>query len=276
MVDGQNAHAPDLAALLGAAIVVLLTLTFGQGAWGPISTIIGLLILFMMFAYFWEQRPGGQSRGVDLAALAGVIIVLGLTLLISPGVTVRVIVGIFVVLWVLSMWRVYGFAPKDESKSIFVGIAFSVVVGLVGAITVAQAVQSRWFSGGLSHPDCRSVATAKAATAVHDLSGTSSDPTTLSVLVGNALKNGAPDPTVEDVETADAAMTNAFHDEYESAIGDCLAGETFEQLWWVGVPLFFLTLAWWTLSRNDTSAEKRAQHEIRVHFRRLRREQGTP
>ena len=26
MVDGQNAHAPDLAALLGAAIVVLLTL----------------------------------------------------------------------------------------------------------------------------------------------------------------------------------------------------------------------------------------------------------
>src|SRR5689334_3995476 len=123
MVDSKPTHAPDLAALLGAAIVVLLTLTFGQGAWGPISTIVGLLILFMLFAYFWGQRPEGESCVVDWAVLVGATIVLGLTLLISPSVLARALVGIFVGLLVLFMWWFYPFARKGELKSVFVGTA---------------------------------------------------------------------------------------------------------------------------------------------------------
>ena len=271
MVDSRDTHGPDLAALLGAAIVVLLTLTFGQGAWGPISTIVGLLLLFMLFGYFWGQRQKDDSRAVDWAALVGAAIVVGLTLSISPGALVRVLVGLFVGLLVLLTWWVYGLAQSGEFKSILVGAAFSVVVGLVGSIAAAQAVQARWFGDDANDPTCRSVAVAQATTAVGDLRGVGASPGTLSRLVGHVLMTGAPEPPVEKVGDTNAAMRNAFYDEYRTAIGDCLAGNTFEQLWWIGVPFFLLTFAWWNLSRKKTSAKDKILSTIRG-LRRSRRE----
>src|SRR5215470_8908664 len=50
-------HGADLAALLGATIAVLLTLTGNPGAWGPLATIIGLLLLVVLLAFFWRRRP---------------------------------------------------------------------------------------------------------------------------------------------------------------------------------------------------------------------------
>jgi len=47
----------DLVALLGATIAVLLTITGSPGAWGPQSTIIGLLLLIVLLAFFWGRRP---------------------------------------------------------------------------------------------------------------------------------------------------------------------------------------------------------------------------
>ena len=55
--DRPGPYGADLAALLGVTIAVLLTITGSPGAWGPQSTIIGLLLLIVLLAFFWGRRP---------------------------------------------------------------------------------------------------------------------------------------------------------------------------------------------------------------------------
>jgi Flp pilus assembly protein TadB len=55
--DRPGPHGADLAALIGATIAVLLTLTSTPGAWGYLSTLIGLLLLIILLAFFWRRRP---------------------------------------------------------------------------------------------------------------------------------------------------------------------------------------------------------------------------
>jgi hypothetical protein len=198
----------DLAALLGATIAVLLTLTFGSGAWGPLSTIIGSLLLVVLFAFFWRRRISAEQR--------------------------RSSAGKFRV-----------------RESFFVGLALSAVVGLVGAITSAEAFQKAQFSDNGNRFECRSVAVAQATMAVRDVNDIRARKNLLQELIDETLNPGqqpskAAKSTDANTRTADAAVRYAFHHEYESVLGDCLANETLNSLWWIGISCAVLTFVWWS------------------------------
>jgi len=207
--DGPGPLGADLAALLGATITVLLTLTGSPGAWGPLATIIGLLLLVVLVGFFWGRRPKVE--------------------------------------------------PEFSWQKLSVGFALSAVMGFVVAITSAQAIQAIWFSDD-NPSECRSIAVAQATMAVRDLSETDvknisqvdrnqsplqldADKSFLQNLIDNTLAGGH--PTVSDTPTGEGALEYAFYRQYDTAVGDCLAGATFQSLWWIGVPAFLLTLAWW-------------------------------
>jgi H+/Cl- antiporter ClcA len=209
--DGPGPLGADLAALLGATITVLLTLTSSPGAWGPLATIIGLLLLVVLLAFFWGRRPEPKPE-------------------------------------------------KDWSwQKFFVGFALSVVMGFVVAIASAQAIQSLWF-GDDNPSECRSIAVAQAASAARDISEIDvkkishidpnksplqldSEKSFLQNLIDNTLAGGH--PTVTDTPTGEGAVEYAFYHQYDTTVGDCLAGEVFQSLWWIGVPALLLTLGWW-------------------------------
>jgi hypothetical protein len=192
-VDRPGLHGADLAALLGATVTVLLTMTNTPGAWGVISTIIGLLLLAVLLTFFWRRRPPYAGK----------------------------------------KW-----------ESFFIGLALAAVMGFVVAIASAQAIQTLWFSDNGTRPHCRSVAVSQATTAVRDLSDISNNTGTLQRLVDDTLQHGVP-PMFRYRTAAEGALKYHFYDEYYGAVDDCLAGETFESLWWIAVPSFLLTLVWW-------------------------------
>lgn len=195
--DKPGPYGADLAALLGATLAVLLTLTGSPGAWGPLSTIIGLLLLIILLAFFWRRR--------------------------------------------LSLKRSWSW------ELFFVGVALSVVVGFVTAITLAQPIQWRLFRDDTGYSDCRPVAVAQAAVAVRDLSdadNSKASAQTLHKLISAALDRGSANPP----DVNDLTLTKAFYDAYDDAVGNCRANDTFKSLWWIGVPALLLTLAWWIWS----------------------------
>ena len=200
----HETHGADLAALLGATIAALLTQTGTPGAWGPLSTITGVLLLVILLVFFSQRRLTAEE---------------------------------FV-------------NPDDRSKrrvSFFLGLALSAVIGLVGVIASAQVIQSIWFGDTSSHFDCRSAAVAQATVAVRDLTGINAtaitdSPISLPSLVDTTLNKGLQDIN----NNGNPALQYAFYQEYEATIGNCLAGDTFQDaLLWAGVPFFFMTLLWW-------------------------------
>ena len=133
--DKPGLHGADLAALLGATIAVLVTITSGPGAWGPLATITGLLLLVALLAFFWRRRPRRvkQARSADQRG----------------------------------KWS--SFFAWEKWEPLFVGFALSVVIGCVVAITFAQIFQPLW-SPDKDQSECRSFAIAAATTTVRDLS----------------------------------------------------------------------------------------------------------
>ena len=79
--ERSRGHA-DLAALLGAVAVIVLTLTFEPGAWGYTSTIVGSVVLCVLIAFFARHPSKAGSTGakwgdsivvaVAFAALVGI------------------------------------------------------------------------------------------------------------------------------------------------------------------------------------------------------------
>lgn len=203
--DKPVRHGADLAALIGATIAVVFTVTNTPGAWGPISTIIGALLLVVLLAFFWQRRPKVKKR--------------------SSSTEQR----------------------RERWEEFFIGLALSIVVGYVAAIASAQAIQSIWFTDNGNRFECRSLAVEQAVTAVRDLTDIYPDTKPLlQQLVGDTLQNGhSPRPFTVYGSTAAQALKIDFYDEYNGAIGDCLAGYTFNSLWWVGIPASLLTFAWW-------------------------------
>lgn len=212
--DSQEPKGVDLAALLGAAVTVLLTLTFGAGAWGPLSTIIGSLLLVIMLAFFWRRRISARRRRSSAR---------------EPRV-----------------W-----------ESFFVGLALSAVVGLLGAITAGEAFQKVAFSDNGKRFQCRSVAVAQATTTVHDLNEARAQKNLLQGLIDDTLLHGTLQTQeyqpmarilkdADKIPRADAAVRYVFYREYESVLGDCLANETLNSLWGIGVFCVLLTLIWWS------------------------------
>ena len=205
--NSQEPKGVDLAALIGATVAVLLTLAFGAGAWGPLSTIIGSLLLIVLFAFFRRRRISAEQRKSSAEKL-----------------------------------RVW--------ESVFVGLALSAVVGLLVAITSAEAIQKWFFSDHGNRFECRSVAVAQATTAVRDLNDTHARKNLLRQLIEETLQPGSrlpkvTEPTDPATKTADAAVKFAFHHEYDAVLGDCLANETLNSLWWIGISSALLTLVWW-------------------------------
>jgi hypothetical protein len=198
--NSQEPKGVDLAALLGATIAVLVTLTFGPGAWGPLSTIIGSLLLVVLLTFFWRRRISAMQRRV------------------SPEK--------------LRVW-----------ESFLVGLALSAVIGLVGAITSAEAIQNLVFGDHANRFECRSVAVAQATMAVRDLNVNRTGNGLLRDLINERLNPGNQQSGV--TKQTNAAVRFAFHDEYESAIGNCLAVETADSLWPIGLSCAALTLLWW-------------------------------
>jgi hypothetical protein len=219
--DKPESYGADLAALLGATIAVLLTLTGSPGAWGPLSTIIGLLLLVVLLAFFWGRRPvprpwtwEGRRRKLKLLFRRT-----NLRQLFSTKGKRR--------------------PAREKWQSFLVGFALSIVIGLVGAIASAQAVQWRWFRDDTGYMYCRSVAAAQATKAVRDLSDTYASAKALRSLANTALVSGSTE------RTESSALGDAFYHTYDDAVGDCRAGDTFQSLWWVGVPSFLLAFFWW-------------------------------
>ena len=208
--DRPGPHGADLAALIGATIAVLFTITNTPGAWGYLSTLIGLLLLIILLTFFWRRRP--PVKGTSSAEQRNI-------------------------------WKSF-FVGKNR-ELVFIGVALSLVMGYVVAIATAWAVQSLGFSDDSKSPECRSVAVGQATTAVRDLSDIYNNTSALQQLVHDALQNGAPSAVATPTD-ANTALRYNFYNEYGGAIGDCLAGETFGwSLWWIGIPSFLLTLAWW-------------------------------
>jgi hypothetical protein len=75
--DKERQGHTDVAALLGAGLTILLTLTFTPGAWGFISTIVGSLLLCLLAAFFWRHpltaspKPESFLVVIALATLIG-------------------------------------------------------------------------------------------------------------------------------------------------------------------------------------------------------------
>jgi MYXO-CTERM domain-containing protein len=212
--DKPGLHGADLAALLGATVTVLLTITSGPGAWGSLATITGWLLLVALLAFFWRRRPGTVEQA-------------------SPADQ-------------RGKWS--SFFAWEKWEPLFVGFALSVVIGCVVAIASAQAVQPHW-SPDKDQSECRSVAVAAATTTVHDLSDikvSNNQSNKLAVqlnkLVVYTWKNGhkANKPT-----NIDPLISYSFYHQYDATIGDCLAGDTFNKLWWIALPAFLLALIWW-------------------------------
>jgi hypothetical protein len=71
--ERERGHA-DLAALLGAVVVIILTLTLQPGAWGFISTVAGTVVLCVLIAFFARQpssvgRTGAKWESVLIAVV---------------------------------------------------------------------------------------------------------------------------------------------------------------------------------------------------------------
>lgn len=208
-------HGADLAALLGATIAAVLTLTGQSGAWGAQSTIIGFLLLIVLLAFFWKRRPyaveptspaGQRERPVE-----------------ESGKPVEEI-------------------PWEKWEPRFVGFALSVVIGGVVALAFAQAFQLLW-SPDKGQSECRSVAVAAATKAVRDLSDIDGDMSALQKLINYTWENGH--VTGQPTNVNDPVLSYAFYNQYDATVGDCLAGDTFNNLWRIAVPAFLLALVWW-------------------------------
>jgi hypothetical protein len=211
-----QSHGADLAALLGATITVLLTITDSPGAWGLFETIIGVLLLIVLLAFFWRRRPSGKQSGS----------------------------------WT-EWFRAWKSFRRGHVEPFLVGFALAIVMGFVVAIISAWPIQSSLFHDE-GPSECRSFAVAQATTTARDLSdidatkrsGFDSTKTPLQYLIEHTLLHGDQTVTGESV-VPDTALQYAFYHQYDATVGDCLADETFEILWWVWVASFLLTLIWW-------------------------------
>jgi hypothetical protein len=154
--DRPGLHGADLAALLGATVTVLLTLAFNPGAWGPIATIVGLLLFVMLLAFYWPRRPRSNQKWSWHGRLAK------LKSVAYPETRRKL----------LKRENVETVFAWKKWEPFCVGFALSTVMGFVIAIAAAQTIQSVWF-GDDSPSLCRSVAVAQATTAVRDLSNIS-------------------------------------------------------------------------------------------------------
>ena len=257
--DESKTHGADLAALIGATIAVLFTVTNTPGAWGVQSTIIGFLLLAVLLAFFWGRRPwpktdkssAEQAENPEKAEQAE-----------NPE-------------------KAKQRENRERLESFLIGCALSVVVACVAAIASAQIVQNLWFSDNYSKSDsgfeCRSIAVEQAVAAVQDVNAklptataspsrtataspsptatfspsptaTASPPPngTLQQLVDDTLKSGHPSgPFKVYGNTEGQALQIDFYDAYGDALGNCLSGYATNSLWWVVVPSFALTLIWW-------------------------------
>jgi hypothetical protein len=222
-------HGADLAALIGATIAVLFTVTNTPGAWGVQSTIIGFLLLAVLLAFFWGRRPSPKT---DTSSAE------------QPE----------------NRERAEQPENRERLESFLIGCALSVVVACVAAIASAQTIQVLWFSNNDSDLECRSIAVEQAVAAVQDLNAKlpnatispspkatiSPSPDTLQNLVDDTLQNGHPSgPVTVYGNTEGLALQIDFYDAYDDALGNCLSGYVTNSLWWVVVPSFALTLIWW-------------------------------
>jgi hypothetical protein len=226
-VEPPETHGADLAALIGATIAVLFTVTNTPGAWGVQSTIIGFLLLAVLLAFFWGRRPWPKK---DTSSAE------------QPE----------------NREKPKQRKNRERLESLLIGCALSVVVACVAAIASAQIVQNLWFGDKYSNSDsgfeCRSIAVEQAVAAVQDLNAklpkaTISPPPkedTLQYLVDHTLEHGHPSGRVMVYgNTEGLALQVDFYDAYEDALGNCLSGYATNSLWWVVVPSFALTLIWW-------------------------------
>lgn len=209
-------HGADLAALIGTTIAVLFTLINTPGAWDVQSTIVGLLLLAVLLAFFRGRRPSPKQHTIWAE---------------QP-----------------SNWK--SFFTGESLESFLIGCALSVVVAGVAAIASAQIIQNLWFGNNYSNNDkgldCRSVAVEQAVTAVHDLSDKLPNVNILQDLVEGTLQQGRPSEAVTGHEPTEVqALKLAFYDKYDDALGNCLSGYVTNRLWWVAIPSFVLTLIWW-------------------------------
>jgi hypothetical protein len=149
-VERPGTHGADLAALIGATIAVLFTVTNTPGAWGAQSTIIGFLLLAVLLAFFRGRRPDPKrctsSAGQPESS--------------EPDQRTK---------WksFLTNWK--SFFTGKSLDLFLIGCALSVVVACVAAIASAQTIQVLLFSNNDSDLECRSFAVEQAVTAVHDI-----------------------------------------------------------------------------------------------------------
>jgi MYXO-CTERM domain-containing protein len=210
--DRTGTHGADLAALIGATIAVLFTVTNTPGAWGPQSTIIGLLLLVVLLAFFSRRRPPAEQRGrlVEQHRENRELIFIGFTL----SVVVACVAAIASAQAVQVIWFSNNHS-SFECRSVAVEQAASAVHDLSDSLSdaklLSQLVDKTLKHGYPSGP--------------HKVSG----------------------PTEED-----QALRIAFYDEYDNDDGACLAGYTTNSLRWIAVPSFLLTLAWWNWKYTKT------------------------
>lgn len=70
--ESERGHA-DLAALLGAVAVIVLTLTFQPGPWGYTSTIVGSVVLCVLIAFFARHPSNVAQNGLKWDSLVVVV-----------------------------------------------------------------------------------------------------------------------------------------------------------------------------------------------------------
>jgi len=211
--ETERSHA-DLAALLVAVVVIILTVTLQPGAWGYIPTIAGSVLLCLLVAFF--------ARHPAIAARA-----------------------------------------QRQPESFFVALALAALVGIAGAFTGAWPVQSNFFRDS---PYCRAVGVNAATSAVRDLSGIGlgndgigATPTELRSLIQSQLSSPTP---VDDGTALGAAFSQAYY----TASGNCLADDTTDHLWFIALPLFAVTLIWWSatfswMARRQKKAPENRNYE---------------
>jgi hypothetical protein len=212
--DRPGLHGADLAALLGATITVLLTLTYNPGAWGPLSTIIGLFLMVALLTFFWRRRPPADKwpwpdRLNKCKSL------------FKPEKWIKFVKP--------KAWKkLFGWKKWEP---FFVGFAVSVVMGFAVAIASAQAIQWKLFPDD-NPSECRSIAVAQATMAARDLSETdvkdfshidlsktnlyfsNREESFLQVLIDSTLKYGHR-PVADKPEYAVSALEYAFYRQYD-------------------------------------------------------------
>jgi hypothetical protein len=85
--SGGHSRPIDHAAVFGAALAAVITLTVGQGPWSPIGTVIGVLLLAVIQGFYNVPAGAGWRESIAVGAVVAACVSVALAWPLQVGLT---------------------------------------------------------------------------------------------------------------------------------------------------------------------------------------------